>query len=96
MNGLGVSEPIVQIQGDDKIIVELPGISDPDQAIKTFGQTGRLEFIDAGDTYLQPGTKVQTTYPDLWPVAADRLKITSTGAVMAGGQSGASSPISGA
>ncbi|MFN8500166.1 MAG: protein translocase subunit SecD [Anaerolineae bacterium] len=81
VNGLGVSEPIVQIQGDDKIIVELPGISDPDQAIKTFGQTGRLEFIDAGDTYLQPGTKVQTTYPDLWPVAADRLKITSTGAV---------------
>ncbi|MFN8471914.1 MAG: protein translocase subunit SecD [Anaerolineae bacterium] len=81
VNGLGVSEPIVQIQGDDKIIVELPGLSDPDQAIKTFGQTGRLEFIDAGDTYLQPGTKVQTSYPDLWPIAADKLKVAATSAL---------------
>ncbi len=81
VNGLGVSEPIVQIQGDDKIIVELPGLSDPDQAIKTFGQTGRLEFIDAGDTYLQPGTKVQTTYPELWPVSPDKLTVAPTSTV---------------
>ena len=87
VNGLGVSEPIVQIQGDDKIIVELPGLSDPDQAIKTFGQTGRLEFVDAGDTFLSPGQKVQTTYPELWPVSPDKLQVTSTGSVTGTSQS---------
>src|SRR5690242_17981662 len=76
VNGLGVSEPLIQIQGADKIVVELPGVSDPDAAIKTFGQTGRLEFVDAGDTVLSPGQKVQTTYPNLWPVPADQLTTT--------------------
>jgi preprotein translocase subunit SecD len=61
INGLGVSEPLIQQQGDRRIIVELPGVKDPDMAIKTFGQTGLLEFIDAGTTYLPPGTEVQTT-----------------------------------
>ena len=77
VNGLGVSEPVVQIQGDDKIVVELPGVNDPDAAIRTFGQTGRLEFVDAGDTSLSPGEKVQTTYPTLWPVPEDQLTVTS-------------------
>ena len=30
VNGLGVSEPLIQVQGDRRIVVELPGISDPD------------------------------------------------------------------
>ncbi len=77
VNGLGVSEPLIQIQGEDKIVVELPGVSDPDAAIRTFGQTGRLEFIDAGDEFIAPGTKVQTSYPDLWPVPADKLTVTA-------------------
>jgi len=85
VNGLGVSEPLIQIQGGDKIVVELPGVTDPDAAIKTFGQTGRLEFVDAGDTVLSPGQKVQTTYPNLWPVPADQLTaaspITGTSAI---------------
>jgi len=62
VNGMGVAEPFIQIQGDRRIIVELPGISDPDKAIATFKGTGLLEFIDAGDTYLAPGTVVKTTY----------------------------------
>ncbi len=42
VNGLGVTEPLVQLQGTDRIIVELPGIKDPDQAIATLRQTGLL------------------------------------------------------
>ena len=61
INGLGVSEPLIQMQGDRRIIVELPGIKDPELAIKTFGETGLLEFIDAGSTYLEPGTVVATS-----------------------------------
>ena len=62
VNGLGVTEPLVQMQGDRRIIVELPGIKDPELAISTIRETGLLEFIDAGYTYLEPGTVVKTTY----------------------------------
>ena len=50
VNGLGVTEPLIQTQGTNRIIVELPGIKNPDEAIAAFGRTGLLEFIDAGDT----------------------------------------------
>jgi preprotein translocase subunit SecD len=61
VNALGVSEPVIQMYGERRIIVELPGLRDPDQAIKTFGQTGLLEFIDAGDTPIGQGTLITTT-----------------------------------
>src|ERR1041384_6149206 len=50
INSLGVSEPLVQQVGNDRVAVQLPGVRDPDLAIKTFGDTGLLEFIDTGDT----------------------------------------------
>jgi len=40
---------------------QLPGLTNPDDAIRTFGSTGQLEFIDAGDTGLDAGAVVQTT-----------------------------------
>lgn len=61
VNGLGVTEPLVQLQGSDRIIVELPGVSDPDLAISTIKETGLLEFVDAGRTPLPDGTVVQTS-----------------------------------
>jgi len=61
VNGLGVSEPLIQLSGSRRIIVELPGIEDPERAIETFGETGLLEFVDAGYSYLPPGTVVTTT-----------------------------------
>lgn len=62
VNGLGVAEPLVQIQGERRIVVQLPGIADPDQAIETLRGTGLLEFVDAGDIYLPEGIVIQTTY----------------------------------
>jgi protein-export membrane protein SecD len=44
VNSFGVSEPLVQTQGQDKIIVELPGIDDVNKAIEQIGQTPLLEF----------------------------------------------------
>jgi preprotein translocase subunit SecD len=61
VNGLGVSEPLIQLSGGRRIIVELPGIEDPQRAVETFGETGLLEFIDAGRSFLPPGTVVTTT-----------------------------------
>lgn len=45
VNSTGVSEPLVQTQGSDRIIVELPGVSDPDAIRALLGTTGRLDFI---------------------------------------------------
>jgi len=44
VNGLGVSEPIVQTVGDDQILVQLPGVSNPAQAERVLGGTAQLEF----------------------------------------------------
>lgn len=44
VNSFNVSEPLVQVQGEDQIVVELPGIQDVNEAIKLIGQTPLLEF----------------------------------------------------
>ena len=46
VDNLGVSEPIIQLEGDDRIIVQLAGVDNPDEAISLIGQTAKLEFID--------------------------------------------------
>ncbi len=61
VNALGVSEPLVQPASGNRIVVELPGVKNPDEAIKTLGQTGLLEFVDAGATFLPTGTAITTT-----------------------------------
>ncbi|MCJ2541899.1 protein translocase subunit SecD [Thermostichus vulcanus] len=44
INGLGVAEPLVQISGQDRLFVQLPGVADPDRAIALLGDTAQLEF----------------------------------------------------
>lgn len=46
VNELGLTEPIVQRQGQKRVIVELPGINDPEKAIAMIGKTALLEFKD--------------------------------------------------
>ncbi|HWQ62484.1 MAG TPA: protein translocase subunit SecD [Negativicutes bacterium] len=53
VNELGLTEPIIQRQGDRRIIVELPGVKDPEAAIALIGKTALLEFQDeSGKTVL--------------------------------------------
>ena len=53
VNELGLTEPVIQRQGKDRIIVELPGVKDPDKAIAMLGRTALLEFKDvSGKTVL--------------------------------------------
>jgi len=54
VNGLGVSEPIVQSAGQDQILVQLPGVSDPQQAERVLGGTAQLAFREQ-----LPGTEEQ-------------------------------------
>ncbi|BFM11124.1 protein translocase subunit SecD [Simiduia litorea] len=44
VNELGVSEPIVQRQGRNRIVVELPGVQDTAEAKRVIGKTANLEF----------------------------------------------------
>jgi preprotein translocase subunit SecD len=44
VNALGVSEPVIQQLGKDRIIVELAGVKDPERVVKILGKTALLEF----------------------------------------------------
>ncbi len=54
VNGLGVSEPVIQSAGTDKILVQLPGVDNPAQAERVLGGTAQLEFMTQ-----KPGTETQ-------------------------------------
>jgi len=44
VDAFGVAEPTLQVSGDRRIIVELPGVGDPDEAVEVIGRTARLTF----------------------------------------------------
>ena len=68
VNGLGVAEPLVQLQGTRRIIVELPGLQDEEQALALIRETGQLEFVDVGYGFLPPETEIQTDYVPGQPI----------------------------
>lgn len=55
VNALGLTEPVVQRQGRDRIIVELPGVKDPEKAINMLGKTAMLEFKDPNNKTVLTG-----------------------------------------
>ncbi len=88
VNSLGLTEPVVQSQGERRIIVELPGIENPEQAVETIKGTALLEFVDAGFDPLPPDTVVTTTLGG--PKAVQREVITDTSSLTASLESGTS------
>jgi protein-export membrane protein SecD len=62
IDSLGALEPVVQLQGERRIIVELPGYEDPEMAVSLIQNTALLEFVDFGATPMAPGTPVLTDY----------------------------------
>ncbi|MDR0454317.1 MAG: protein translocase subunit SecD [Deferribacteraceae bacterium] len=50
IDAFGVAEPLIQRQGKDQILVQLPGVTDPDRAVNLIGQTAQLSFylVDSG------------------------------------------------
>lgn len=59
VNELGLTEPIIQRQGERRIIVELPGINDPEKAIDMLGKTALLEFQDESGQVVLSGTDLK-------------------------------------
>ncbi len=52
----GVAEPVIIRQGEDEIVIQLPGVKDPKRALKLLGDTAQLEFKLVADA---PGLNLQ-------------------------------------
>ena len=59
--GLGVVEPLVQLGSNNRIIVELPEVDDPDLAISLLKETGRLEFVEVLQLPVREGDRLLTS-----------------------------------
>ncbi|MCG2787348.1 MAG: protein translocase subunit SecD [Anaerolineae bacterium] len=59
-NALGVSENLLQVAGERRIVGEFPGVQDAEAVLATIQQTGLLEFVNTGDTPLVEGTIIKT------------------------------------
>tara|TARA_B100001564_G_scaffold67412_1_gene53171 strand:- start:132 stop:1949 length:1818 start_codon:yes stop_codon:yes gene_type:complete len=64
VNELGVSEPIVQRQGANRIVVQLPGVQDPTAAKKIIGKTANLEFRLEANSRTSPLRKEQFDFKE--------------------------------
>ncbi|HLF29266.1 MAG TPA: protein translocase subunit SecD [Anaerolineae bacterium] len=60
VNAFGLTEPLVQLAGTNRILVELPNEKDPARAVDTIQQTGQLEFVEV-DRYFEPGAILRTS-----------------------------------
>ncbi|KPJ62744.1 hypothetical protein AMJ44_15210 [candidate division WOR-1 bacterium DG_54_3] len=84
IDALGVTEPIIQRKGKDQIVIELPGVKDPERAISIIGDTALLEFVEAewapaDETKLTP-ERVKEFYGD--EAYLDKVKIIRNGEVV--------------
>ena len=89
VNELGVSEPIVQRQGSNRIVVQLPGVQDPTAAKKIIGKTANLEFRLEANSRTSPLRKQEFNFKDneymtatlekAVVVSGDRVTNASTG-----------------
>ncbi|MGM0548320.1 MAG: protein translocase subunit SecD [Bacillota bacterium] len=64
VNQLGLSEPLIQREGSDRIIVELPAVDSPNEAINTIGRTAMLTFQNSAGEVLMTGEAVKDARAD--------------------------------
>ncbi len=56
---LGVTEPEIRTQGDDQIVIQLPGVKDPEAAAEIIGTTAQLELYDLETSLVGPSVSIQ-------------------------------------
>jgi preprotein translocase subunit SecD len=61
-NALGVSEIVMQIAGQCRIVAEFPGVTKPEEVVAALQQTALLEFVDMGSSPVADGTTIQTDF----------------------------------
>ena len=61
IDSLGALEPVIQLQGERRLIVEIPGYEDPESAVNLIRSTAQLEFVEF-TVPLAPGTAITTDH----------------------------------
>jgi preprotein translocase subunit SecD len=86
VNSIGVAEPVVTTQGTDRVVVELPGVSDPQAVRELVGTTGRLDFvpIPSGQTPPAQNTAIPQGLPVLF--SGDQVSSATIGSDQTGGR----------
>ena len=81
VNSSGLGEPIIQLLGSDRLLIQLPGLDDPERAKRLIGETARLEFKRR--SFSVPRDLDEITSADIVSVSVDYLPdpspATSTG-----------------
>ncbi len=77
VNQLGVAEPIVQRQGVDRIVVQLPGVQDPNEINKILTATATLEFRLVDQSGTEPGSRRYQGRPGVGDAVLKRKVIVS-------------------
>lgn len=83
VNSLGVSEPVIQIENGNRVLVELAGIKDPDQAISQIGRTAHMEFKTEDGKVVLTGKDLKDARAQLSPQNSQpevTLKFNTAGA----------------
>lgn len=62
VDNIGVSEPIIQLEGEDRIIIQLAGVDNPDDAIDMLGRTAKLEFVAPNGDVILTGAELKNAY----------------------------------
>ena len=70
IDGLGVTEPSIQRQGNNRILLEVPGLDDPQRLKDLLGQTAKLNFRMV-DTSISVGEAVRTRVPSRAEIISD-------------------------
>ncbi|RUM45248.1 MAG: protein translocase subunit SecD, partial [Desulfurobacterium sp.] len=86
---LGVAEPVIVRNGKDRIIVELPGIKNPERAKKVIGKVAKLEFKEVVDVARTPDeliTKLKGTIPPMSTVVVKPSPFGPTFFLVKGGK----------
>ena len=88
LDGQGLTEALCYRVGDDMITIEIPDVDDPEEAIASFMQTAKLEFVDSKGKVVLEGKHVEFAVAD--HIESDKgtkepgvsLKLTDEGAVL--------------
>jgi preprotein translocase subunit SecD len=82
----GVAEPLIVVQGTDRIVIEMPGVQNADQIRALVGQTGRLDFVPLGNTPAAAGQVLDLEqFPPLF--SGDQVASATIGQDTTGGRS---------
>jgi len=86
INGLGVSEPVITPVGTDRILVELPNVKNPDEAVRTLKDVAKLDFKIMPDAVVQRAMRDKKYADDPNGAYKDSGPVVYSGADLKGAQ----------